>query len=47
LFGNVFLLTDGAKMYTPVYMQKLSGLHKGNTVTKGIYQKATRNNKIL
>jgi hypothetical protein len=35
------LFIDGAKVYTPVYTKKLLGLHKGNSVTMTIYQKAT------
>lgn len=34
-------------MYTPNYTPKLSGLHKGNTVTNGINQKATQTHNKL
>lgn len=42
MFGNVFLFIDNAKVYTRFQIEKLMGLHKGNTVTIHIYQKATK-----
>ncbi|OWK70641.1 hypothetical protein CBW18_05910 [Pedobacter sp. AJM] len=41
------VMIDGTKVYTPVHNKKLIGLHKGNSVTTGINEKATTINKKL